>query len=63
MRKEDAIEIFGSPVDLAKALGVTRQAIYQWPDKLGMDQADRVIGAAVRLGKIKTSENPKRSAA
>lgn len=63
MTKREAVSLFGSPRLLAEALVVTPQAIYQWPDKLSLDQADRVIGAAVRLGKIKTSENPKRSAA
>jgi hypothetical protein len=36
---------------LADAVGLTRPAISQWPDELRQEQVDRVIGAAVRLGK------------
>jgi UTP--glucose-1-phosphate uridylyltransferase len=52
MRKSDAIALFGrTHQDLADAVGVTRSAISQWPDELTREQADRVIGAAVRLGR------------
>jgi len=30
--KERAIKLFGSAAKLADALGITRQAIYYWPD-------------------------------
>lgn len=50
MRKEDAIRMFGDVASLAAALGITRQAIYQWPDDLAQDQADRINGAALRVG-------------
>lgn len=51
MLKTEAIALFGtSAADLARALGVTRSAVSQWPEVLAQDQADRVIGAAVRLG-------------
>lgn len=55
MKKDEAIAIFGSTRAMADALGVTRQAIYQWPDVLPQDQEDRVTGAAVRLGKLKAN--------
>lgn len=51
MKKHEAIALFGTTRELAAALGITRHAIYQWPDDLPQDQADRVIGAAVRLRK------------
>jgi transcriptional regulator with XRE-family HTH domain len=50
MRKEEAINRFGSVASLATALGITRQAIYQWEEVLPQDQADRINGAAFRLG-------------
>lgn len=50
MKKQDAIDMFGTPTELAKALGITRQAVYQWPDEISQEQEDRVIGAAYRLG-------------
>lgn len=52
MRKLDAVKMFGTVPDLARAIGVTPQAIYQWPDILAVAQTDRVVGAAVRLGKL-----------
>lgn len=51
MTKNDAISLFGSVRGLADALDVTRQAIYQWPDNLNSNYQDRVVGAAIRLGK------------
>jgi len=32
MKKQDAIEHFGDAVKLAKALGISKQAVYKWPD-------------------------------
>ncbi len=50
MRKVDAIAAFGGITKLARAIGMTRQAIWLWPDELLQTQADRIRGAAVRLG-------------
>jgi hypothetical protein len=52
MTKAEAIALFGhSQADLARALNVTRAAIFYWPDgELDAARADRVIGAALRLG-------------
>ncbi len=33
MRKREAIEQFGSGAALAKALGITKQAVSQWPEE------------------------------
>jgi hypothetical protein len=50
MTKTEAVNLFGSVGALADALGVTRQAIYQWDEDLPDERRDRVVGAAVRLG-------------
>lgn len=51
MTKQQAAELFESKAALARALGISRQAINQWPDQLQERQINEVIGAAVRLGK------------
>ncbi|MBU9579588.1 Cro/Cl family transcriptional regulator [Ralstonia mannitolilytica] len=51
MTKKEAIGIFGSGAALGRALGVSRAAIWQWPDELDQKQTDTVVGAAIRLGK------------
>ena len=48
MKKSTAIRIFENPRKLADALGITRQAIYQWPDDLPLHLEDRIVGAAIR---------------
>ena len=64
MTKREAIAMFGSTHQaLADAVGVTRAAITQWPDELRVDQIDRVIGAAVRLGKLRCEQVATREAA
>ena len=51
MRKSEAISIFGrTQSDLARALGITKSAVSQWPDELDQEKTDRVLGAALRLG-------------
>ena len=52
MTKQEAIELFGGGQRaLAEALGISRSAVSQWPKLLDQEREDRVIGAAVRLGK------------
>jgi len=51
MTKKEAIEIFGSGAALGRALGISRAAVWQWPERLDQKQTDMVVGAAVRLGK------------
>lgn len=52
MTKQEAADLFGGVhANLARALDMTRGGISQWPDELTDAQADRVIGAAIRLGK------------
>ena len=53
MKKSDAITLFGNRQrDLAEALEITESAVSQWPDDLPQSTIDRVVGAAVRLGKL-----------
>jgi len=49
MNKSNAIAIFGGVKKLSDALGIKRQAIYQWKDELTQRQADEIVGAAFRL--------------
>lgn len=43
MTKLEAIALFGTrPIDLARALGLTKQAINSWGDPLTPHQIDRV---------------------
>lgn len=52
MTKQEAADLFGGAhADLARALDMTRGGISQWPDELTETQTDRVLGAALRLGK------------
>lgn len=53
MKKKDAISLFGSGAALARALGLSRGRIAQWENDLTEDQANRVIGVAVRKGIVK----------
>lgn len=50
MKKTVAIQLFGSQSAVGRALGVTPQAICQWPAELDQNRADRVRGAALRHG-------------
>ena len=52
MRKKTALEIFGGPESLATELGITRQAVRQWPDELPDKLRDRLLGFALRKGKL-----------
>lgn len=51
--KSEAIKLFGTTAaDLARAVGLTRSRISQWPPLLTQKQTDLVLGAAMRLGKL-----------
>lgn len=56
MDKNAAIEAFGGVTNLAKALGVTRPAIHQWPDTITEPRASQVREAIrakiVKLGEL-----------
>lgn len=42
MNKADAIRYFGSPSRLAQALGISRQAVAQWPDVVPLGRAYQI---------------------
>lgn len=49
MLKTKAIELLGgTPALAAQAVGITTQAIFQWPDELPDRIADRVLAALAR---------------
>jgi UTP--glucose-1-phosphate uridylyltransferase len=50
MNKSDAIRIFGSAAELARALNLSRGRISQLPEALDQREVDRIVGAALRLG-------------
>lgn len=52
MEKKTAVSIFGTQAAMARALGITPQAVHQWPDPLPQSYVDRVVGAAIRMGKL-----------
>jgi hypothetical protein len=55
MTKEQAFRITGLSTTqaLATAIGVTRAAVWQWPDPLTYRQTNEVLGLAVRLGRLR----------
>lgn len=51
MTKQDAIRMFGGVGKLAKALGVTSQAVSLWADgELPVRRVNEITGAAIRAG-------------
>ena len=61
MRTKDAIEEFGNNVrELAQALGITREAIYQWGEKVPPLRAYEIrdILAARRAQKLGAADTP-----
>ena len=50
MKKVEAVALFGGVGKAAAAMGCTRQAVHSWQEELTLGQADRVIGAALRMG-------------
>lgn len=54
MRKEDAIEFFGSKIKLAKALGIAPSAVTQWPDVIPIRRAYEI--EKISKGKLKAPE-------
>jgi len=50
MTKNEAVTIFGTRRKITDALGISRQAVSQWPETLPQRLSDELIGAAVRVG-------------
>ena len=63
MTKSEAIKLFGSPLGIAEALEISRQAVYQWPEELPRSIEDRVIGAATRMGLLGSDRDRDRTTA
>lgn len=50
MKKQDVIKLFGGKdVDLARAIGRSKQCVSHWKEDLTTSQTEAVIAAAVRL--------------
>ena len=48
MKKSEAIDLFdGKVTELAAALGVSWQAVSQWPEELSDRHAREILGAAI----------------
>jgi len=63
MTKKEAIYLFGDTraygtLKLSEALGISKQAIYQWPHELSIRLTDEITGAAVRLGIDSNTKEP-----
>ncbi len=52
MTKAEAIQIFGSKKAFAEAMGVHRSLVSKLPEELPTKYSDRVMGAAIRLGRV-----------
>ena len=53
MTKTQAAKLFGSYAAMARALGVGKACVSRWPDQLDQARQDRIMGCAMRLGKLK----------
>lgn len=50
MKKATAVELLGgTPADVARAVGISRQAFHRAPDPLPRSLADRVLATRLRL--------------
>ena len=56
MKKKDAIEHFGGVADLARALGITPEAIYQWGDEVPEGRAFQID--VLTKGKLRAQAKP-----
>jgi hypothetical protein len=52
MDKQHALDVFGGAAELARELGIQRQAVSAWPDPLPQKTVDRLIGLAFRKGRM-----------
>lgn len=63
MKKQIAIEkLGGNNASAAAAIGITRQAVGQWPDILPARLIDRVEAAAARMEKARKIRKPRTTA-
>jgi hypothetical protein len=52
MDKDLILRIFGGTTGLARSIGISRQAVAQWPERLTDRMQERVIAAAWKSGKL-----------
>ena len=58
MHKLKAIELLGGSIaSTAEAIGITYQAVNQWPDELPPRIADRVQAAVARISQVVETQN------
>lgn len=63
MLKTEAITMLGgTPTAVARAIGITPQAVNDWPAELSARVADRVYAAAARLKEAKKPKGRQRAA-
>lgn len=56
MLKTDAIQLLGgTATSAAEAIGITPQAVFDWPDELPPRIEDRVLAALYRIEKAQKS--------
>ncbi len=53
MKKSLAIQMFGSCAELARAVGLTRSAVHQWPDEITEPRASQIREIARARGYMK----------
>lgn len=57
MTKQKAKQIYGNVKHLSEKVGFSPSYFYQLPDPLPQREADRLIGAAVRVGILHLHDN------
>ena len=48
--KAQAVKLFGSQANLARALGISRSSLCEWEDQLTQRRAHEIMGAMVTSG-------------
>lgn len=62
MKKKDAVDYFGAPSKLAKALSISQAAISQWPDDVPPLRAFQLEIITEGALKAQPSESPEQAA-
>jgi len=66
MKKSDVIEYFGSAAAIARAVGISRQAVHEWPDELPVPRACQIeilTGGALRAENVARPPEPAQESA
>jgi hypothetical protein len=65
MRKADAIKVFGTAAELARALGITRQSLTSWGDTVPLArqyQIERLTGGRLKAPPVGRYQGKKTAA-